>query len=93
MIWIGLKPFDPIEDLHSRIDSALAGLFKKDDRFQAHITLGRVSFVKDRLGLLSALKTIKTDDISEPVMINKFSLKKSTLTPTGPIYENMAVYG
>lgn len=93
VVWIGLKPFDPINDLHERIDSALSGIFKKDDRFQAHITLGRVKFVKDRERLLSVLKAIKMNDITEPFRIEKFMLKKSTLTPKGPIYENLAVFG
>jgi 2'-5' RNA ligase len=92
VVWIGLKPFDPIEDLHNRIDSALSDMFNKDEKFQAHVTLGRVKFIKDKKKFLSVLKALKMSDIVEPFVIDKFSLKKSTLTPKGPIYENIAVF-
>lgn len=93
VIWIGLKPQEKIEDLHIRIDQELSKIgFKKEERFQAHITLGRVKFVKNRDLLLSALKTLKPEDISEPFTVKCFKLKKSTLALKGPIYEDIETY-
>ena len=60
--------------------------FKKDFKFHPHITLARVSFVKDKEKFQELLK-IKTEEKS--FSVNKFTLYKSELTPVGPIYTKL----
>ncbi len=89
VIWVGIRPNEQIIELHKNIESALTGLgIKKDTRkFEAHITLGRVRFVKDKPRLVKSIKSadVKTDEFT----ISSFKLKKSTLTEKGPIYEDI----
>jgi 2'-5' RNA ligase len=93
VIWVGLKPFEPIEDLHERIENSLVTLgFLRDKRFQAHVTLGRVKFIRDKVSFLSKIKILKVSDISEHFALDNFKLKKSVLTPKGPIYEDLRVF-
>ncbi|WP_297486576.1 2'-5' RNA ligase family protein, partial [Thermococcus sp.] len=57
--------------------------------FVAHITIGRVKFVRDKTKLAMALKDLANEDFGE-FEVNAIELKKSTLTPKGPIYETVA---
>ena len=63
--------------------------FKKDKDFVAHITIGRVKFVRDKVELAMALKELANEDFGE-FEVDAIELKKSTLTPKGPIYETVA---
>jgi len=84
VIWIGLEPAKPVVELQQQVDAALGN---PDKRFHPHITLARVTFVKDKQALDSFLQ-LKT----EPRMkhIDSFSLVKSTLSAAGPMYDDLA---
>ncbi len=90
VVWLGLKDGSKVLELQQRIEKALEGLFPKDDRFHPHITLARVKFVKDRNTFAKAVKEAK----AEPKEFNLdcFKLIKSTLTPEGPVYEDLEEY-
>jgi 2'-5' RNA ligase len=83
VIWLGIQDNRKLTDLHLSIENAL-GAFKKDFEFHPHITLARVSFVKDKERLLQSISLIKTQPMS--FNIDKFVLFKSVLSPSGPIY-------
>ncbi len=91
VIWIGLSPEKEIYELQQKIDSKLADLFRKDDRFKPHLTLARVKFIKDKIKFIRELKKIKID--RKEFNVSDFKLIKSTLTPEGPVYEDLAVFG
>jgi 2'-5' RNA ligase len=88
--WIGLEPKDKIVELQQQIESALVGMFPKDERFHPHITLARVKFVKDKKNFMEKLNKLPVKEIEFPV--NSFKLIKSTLTPEGPVYEDVAEF-
>jgi 2'-5' RNA ligase len=95
VLWVGMRPAEKIEELHEKIDGALSGLgFKPESRFQPHLTLGRVKAVRNKNGFISKIMELKERglEFGEPFRIENFSLKKSTLTPKGPIYEDVAVF-
>jgi 2'-5' RNA ligase len=69
--------------LVQRIDNAL-GIDKK--RFSAHITLARVKFIKNRDRLMDRVRGMV---YSKRIDIGSYSFLKSTLTPKGPIYEEL----
>jgi 2'-5' RNA ligase len=50
----------------------------------SHLTIARVKCIKDNKKFLYDLKKIKSNPLEFGV--NKFSFKKSTLTPKGPVY-------
>ncbi len=77
-------------ELQKMIDDALSDLFPKEKRWQAHLTLARVKFVKDKKGYIEKVKMIKTEE--KAARVNSFKLVKSTLNREGPIYEDLKVF-
>lgn len=90
VIWLGAT--GPFEELASAVESALGPFgFERDKKFSAHATLARV---KDPSlsRVLSKIVSIMSDiDLGE-FTVESFHLKKSTLTPRGPIYEDIAEF-
>lgn len=90
VVWFGLKPEDKIMELQKSIDDKLQKLFQKEKGFKAHLTLARVEYIKDKAAFIQKLNGIKVDN--KKIEVNNFKLIKSTLTPKGPIYENLEVF-
>lgn len=90
VVWIGLKPEDKVLGLQKEIDETLKPLFKKEKDFKAHITLARVKYPEDKRSFVEQLKKIKVEN--KKIEINNFRLTKSTLTPKGPVYGDLAVF-
>ncbi|MGM0771465.1 MAG: RNA 2',3'-cyclic phosphodiesterase [Halobacteriota archaeon] len=90
VLWLGAE--GKFELLHDEVESSLSKFsFKKDKKkFNAHATLARIKFMpadqKDEfLGLLDELSDVELGKM----VVDRISLKKSTLTPQGPIYETL----
>lgn len=93
VMWAGIGPEIPFRKLHEQIDKVLEPFgFEKDSRFHPHVTIGRVRFVKDKKGLIDAINALKDVEIGHEFKIENFKLKKSTLTPEGPVYEDVAMF-
>lgn len=90
VVWIGLNPEEKVLELQNKIDEYLKPLFKKEKGFKAHITLARVKYPEDKKSFVEQLKKIKVGN--KKVEIKNFKLIKSTLTPKGPIYEDLTVF-
>lgn len=88
VLWVGVKG-EKVNELQQQIDTKLTGMFGKDLRFHAHITLGRVKFVKNKAEMKELLKT-KVPNIKFEV--KEFKLIKSILTSKGPEYEDVGVF-
>ncbi|HII68105.1 MAG TPA: RNA 2',3'-cyclic phosphodiesterase [Thermococcaceae archaeon] len=90
VIWAGVDNDEEIKKMAEEIDNALFKLgFKREKNFVSHITIGRVKFVKDKVGLMLALKELSNEEFGK-FKVEAIELKKSTLTPKGPIYETLA---
>ena len=90
VLWVGLKPEQDIFSLQGEIDLTLGSLFRKDERFSVHLTLGRVKSIKERdtfLSLLNALEIERTE-----FLVDSFSLFKSELRHGGPQYTLLKKY-
>ena len=78
--------------LHEDVENLLEPFkFEKDNReFIAHATLARVKFLKkDKINaFINTLTELKDIELGS-MCVNKVLLKKSTLTPEGPIYETL----
>ncbi|HEY3360600.1 MAG TPA: 2'-5' RNA ligase family protein, partial [Methanosarcina sp.] len=64
---------------------------EKDEReFTAHATLARVKFLKkeQKNEFINNVNELKDIEIGN-IWVNRVLLKKSTLTPKGPIYETL----
>ncbi len=91
VIWIGVtQNADRMCNLKAEIDSHLEELGYQSERrkFTPHATIARVRFVKDAEKLISNLDGLVNESIGS-MTVSKFNLKKSTLTPSGPIYETL----
>jgi 2'-5' RNA ligase len=84
VIWVSVRPTDKILDIYNRVDKLITG---GDDRFNPHITIGRLKFIKDKPLLKDLLSGIKIEPMD--FVIDSIRLKNSILTPRGPIYENV----
>ncbi|MCK5112190.1 MAG: RNA 2',3'-cyclic phosphodiesterase [Thermoplasmatales archaeon] len=90
VVWIGIKDAEIIETISRSIDERLSQLgFKREKRgFSAHLTIGRVKTAKNKQLLLKAIEDYKDSEFSTQE-INSIKLKKSDLTPKGPIYTTL----
>lgn len=87
VIWVGVK--GRVNELQQQIDSKLNEIFEKDTKFHAHITLGRVKFIKDKEKIKEILKT-KIPNMKFEV--KEFKLIKSELTEQGPEYKTIETF-
>ena len=91
IIWIGAKPTEKINMLKNEIDKALEQLnFKPYKSFKVHITLARVKSISYKKPLLECISSLHSDE--KKISVKSFKLIKSTLTPEGPRYEDIAVF-
>jgi 2'-5' RNA ligase len=73
------------------VSSRLSKLgLRPDKEFKPHVTIYRVKSVRNKSSVLSLLERLKEQEFGE-VCVDKLKLKKSTLTPQGPIYEDLLV--
>ena len=87
VIWLGAQ--GNFEALHKEVERVLLPFkFGEDHQFSPHATLARVKVLREKALLLEKIK--KLEDIDFGTMnVESISLKKSTLTPQGPIYETL----
>jgi len=90
VIWIGTNEgADELEKLAEIIRTKLAQLgFQSDKKFKPHVTIFRV---KKKIGSISnELQKFSTYSFGKQV-ISEVKLKKSELTPNGPIYTDLLI--
>lgn len=92
VIWIGAEdPEGVLSSVQRGVSSRLSKLgFRPDKEFSSHITILRVKSVRDKPRLLALVEKNRNIEIGE-VRLEKLKLKKSVLTPTGPIYSDLHV--
>ena len=89
VIWVGLlKGVEEVRRLHEDIERGLRGLgFRPDPKgFEPHITIARVKRLNREL--VNKLMEVR-DLVFGKILVKAIKLKKSTLTPRGPIYESL----
>ncbi len=87
VLWVGIIDNGRIEPIARSIDSSLASLgFKKEARgFSPHLTVGRVRTARNKDKLLPILQQYIEEEFTTQE-VQSIVLKKSELTPKGPIY-------
>ncbi len=93
VIW--LKVEDPTNTLNDILNQLLDNLskkgFKHDERgFTPHLTIARVKYVQDKARALKKLQQLRDIQLGSQ-RIDALKVKKSTLTPKGPIYSDLLV--
>lgn len=88
VIWIGVDDENSVINLQKRIDESLIDILKGEQKFNAHITIGRVKRTDKKL--LESLRMIKTEEGN--INVKGFSLVRSQLTRDGPRYNALERY-
>ena len=92
VLWLGLEEGSPIINLQKDLDKEFGKLgFKKERNFISHLTIGRVKSPKNKKEIRETIDKLENIEIGQ-MRVSKISLKKSTLTPQGPIYEDIKVF-
>jgi RNA 2',3'-cyclic 3'-phosphodiesterase len=87
IIWLHMTNCD---ELQKEVDSKLIGLFEKERRFMAHLTIARIKEIENDKKFFTELKKINIDKME--FIVKEFYLKKSTVRRPGPVYENLETY-
>jgi RNA 2',3'-cyclic 3'-phosphodiesterase len=89
VIWLGLEDAEYFSGILKELDEEFVNLgFKKERSYTPHLTIGRVKGSKNKEELVSKIKKLEEIEVGS-MEISKISLKKSELTPKGPIYTNI----
>ena len=91
VVWVGLKKgIMELEDIHSQIESGLkrVGIRSDDEAFSPHITVARVRSAHNKDKLVKFLFSVRNKYFGS-LSMDSVKLKKSVLTPKGPIYTTM----
>lgn len=92
VLWIGTKNNNFLTNLQKGLDLEFEKLgFKKEKNFKTHLTIGRIrnlNYKKEFKSKIEELQDIKIGTMN----ISKISLKKSELTPKGPIYSDIETF-
>jgi 2'-5' RNA ligase len=88
VIWCTIEDAGRSAALHDRIEAVLEplGIAREGRPFRAHATIARVKQYDP--SLTSRLRDIPPEDYGS-FTIRSWQLKKSTLTPQGPVYETL----
>lgn len=92
VVWVGVEG-EELRKLAEEVEQRMKRLgFKKDKDFHPHLTVGRIKRLdkSERGRLVREMEAFNTE--WGEMVVDRFKLKKSTLTPKGPIYEDVFVY-
>ncbi len=90
VIWVGIEKTEKMSLISSSLNAQLSTLgFKEEKRgFKPHLTIGRVKSAIGKDQLISIIDKYR-EVIFDEIIVDCIYLKKSTLTPQGPIYETI----
>ncbi|MEK6968704.1 MAG: RNA 2',3'-cyclic phosphodiesterase [Nanoarchaeota archaeon] len=89
VIFIGSIENEQLSELQKNISQSLPS-FPDDHSFHPHFTIARVKEFANKAEIKEAVNGIKINPIS--FNISEFKLKKSVLTPNGPVYSDLFIY-
>ena len=89
VIWLGLDEDKILKELHDNLDKEFNSIgFDLDKKFSSHLTIGRMRSAKAKDKVKNTLDLYDGIDVGT-MEVKTVPLKKSTLTPSGPIYEDL----
>ncbi|HOI71191.1 MAG TPA: RNA 2',3'-cyclic phosphodiesterase [Methanobacterium sp.] len=92
VIWLGLEEAGYFSKILKDFDEEFVKLgYKKERSYIPHLTIGRVKSKKNKEVLTSLIKELEGTMIGT-MKVDKIALKKSELTPKGPIYTTVSEF-
>ncbi|MCS7112982.1 MAG: RNA 2',3'-cyclic phosphodiesterase [Nitrososphaerota archaeon] len=93
VVWVGVgRGYEELKDIYEKVEAKLSGLgFARDPRgFTAHLTVSRVKSIHDRAKLFELIDRWRGYTFGE-YRVDRVKLKRSVLTPRGPVYSDLHV--
>jgi 2'-5' RNA ligase len=91
VVWVGVvEGAEKVEALHEAVEGALAP-FGHPERFHSHLTIMRVKGGRKVGELVKSVMALSQEEIGT-AFFESFQLKKSVLTPSGPVYSDLATF-
>lgn len=92
VVWVGFREGrEKLIQMQRSLDANLRELnFKPEQRFDPHLTIGRVKSQRGKEELRNFVLKHEDTDFGS-ALVDKVELKKSVLTPKGPIYSMVRV--
>lgn len=87
VIWLGIEPEEDVISLQQKLDAHLLFSFPGEQKFQAHLTLGRIKSIRRQEDFHNSIRSLKLEKKS--FVISSYQLMKSELTKNGPHYETL----
>ncbi len=87
VIWLAVNPEESVISLQQKIDAQLLSSFPGEQKFQAHLTLGRIKSIRRKEDFNNSIKSLNLEKKS--FVISSYQLMKSELTKNGPHYETI----
>ena len=91
VVWVGMKSGqDQLNDIFHQLEPSLRrlGLPADNKGFSPHLTVARVRSAANKNALAEYVTSMRETEFGR-MPVNSIRLKKSTLTPKGPIYTTM----
>jgi 2'-5' RNA ligase len=90
VVWAGMVNAESLGQIARKLNQGLEPLgFKPEKkRFSPHVTIARVKGGRNKDKVAEAIRSYENEEFSE-VEVNRIVLKKSVLTPQGPIYSDV----
>jgi len=89
VVWVGIES-EGLKKLHALVNEVLRALHFKTESYSPHLTLARVK-EKPSAELRAFIARNEGVSLGE-CEAREFFLKRSTLTPKGPVYENVSAF-
>lgn len=77
VLWVGVKPVEPVAALAEQIDATLQPLFPKEDQFHPHLTIARIKSIADKEKFLKTVHETRIDQ--KKFAVENFKLVQSIL--------------
>ena len=90
VMWIGIQDNGELSKIAEHINEKLADFgFEKDRRgFSAHLTIARLKSARNKEKLVEIVEKYREIEFAK-IRVESIKLKKSELTPKGPIYSTI----
>ncbi len=90
VVWVGMEGAEPLVEIARRLEAGMEPLgYPREGRdFSAHVTVARVKGPRGLDDLRRVLGAHARDPFGE-VLVDRVRLKKSVLTPQGPVYSTV----
>ena len=91
VVWVGITRGEvELRSIFNQLEPSLRRLGFPPDRkgFSPHLTIARVRSGRDRQKLVESVEALKDQTIGS-ITVSRVKLKKSVLTPKGPIYSTL----